>query len=110
MRGKQVVTAPNGGHWQVGRRWLNKPPPKPWSRRKRRKQDDGEDGASWLDPAGFVDVGDDFLAGIVVALVVAAAIALLVFAILPLLDQRARRDDRHDRPTVGAPGGDAGSG
>ena len=85
MRGKQVVTAPNGERWQVGRRWLNKPPPKPWSRRKRRKQDEAEGGGSWLDAASFVDLGNDFLAGIVVALVVAAVIALLVFAVLPLL-------------------------
>lgn len=85
MPGKQVVTAPNGERWQVGRRWLNKPPPKPWSRRRRRKQDDAEDSGSWLDPASFVDIGDDFLAGVVVALVVAAVIALLVFAVLPLL-------------------------
>ncbi len=85
MRGKQVVKAPNGERWQVGRRWLNKPPPKPWSGRKRRKRDDAEGGGSWLDAASFVDVGDDFLAGIVVALVVAAVVALLVLAVLPLL-------------------------
>ena len=86
MLSRQVVTAPNGERWQVGRRWLNKPPPKPWSRRKRRKQqDDSGDRASWLDAADFLDVGDDFVAGIAIALVVAAVFALLVFAILPLL-------------------------
>jgi hypothetical protein len=85
MRGKQVVTAPDGERWQIGRRWLNEPPPKPWSRRKRRKHDDSEGGGSWLDAASFVDIGDDFLAGIIVSLVVAAVVALLVFAVLPLL-------------------------
>ena len=84
MLGRRVVTAPNGERWQVGRRWLDKQPPKPWSRRKR-KQDDAEDRASWLDAADFLSVGDGFVAGIVVALVVAAVLALLVFAILPLL-------------------------
>jgi hypothetical protein len=38
MRGKQVVTAPSGERWQIGRRWLNRPPPKPWSGRRRRKR------------------------------------------------------------------------
>jgi len=85
MPGRRVVTAPNGEHWQVGRRWLNKPPPRPWSRRKRRKQDDAGDRTSWLDAADFLSVGDDVVAGIVFALVIAAVLALLVLAILPLL-------------------------
>ncbi|HET6449283.1 MAG TPA: hypothetical protein VFG31_09255 [Conexibacter sp.] len=85
MLGMQIVTAPNGERWQVGRRWLSKPPPKPWSRRKRRETDDDADWTGWLDAASFIDVGDDFLAGVVVALVVAAVIALFVFAIVPLL-------------------------
>jgi hypothetical protein len=58
MPGKQVVTAPNGERWQVGRRWLNRSPLKPWSRRKRR---DTGDASSWLrscrtaqaQPSGF---------------------------------------------------------
>jgi hypothetical protein len=86
VSGKQIVTAPNGERWEVRRRWLNKPPPKPWSRRKRRKRDDGADGTSWLDGADFLGPGgDDLLAGVVVAVVVAAILALLVFAVLPLL-------------------------
>lgn len=85
MLGKRVVTAPNGERWQVGRRWLNKPPPKPWSRRKRHKQDDAEDAASWLNPAELLSFGDDFLAGIVLALALAAVVALLAFVLLPLL-------------------------
>lgn len=85
MPGKQVVTAPNGERWQVGRRWLNKPPPKPWSRRKRRKKDDADDGAGWLGPGDFLSVGDDFAAAIVLVLAVVAVIALLTFVVLPLL-------------------------
>lgn len=81
----QVVTAPNGERWRVGRRWLSKPPPKPWSRRERHGKDDEAEGASWLDAASFIDIGGDFLAGVVVALVVAAVIALFVFAVVPLL-------------------------
>jgi hypothetical protein len=85
MLGKRVVTAPNGGRWQVGRRWLSKPPPKPWSRRKRRGQDDAQDGASWLDPTDVLSIGDDFLAGLVLAVALAAVVALLAFVLLPLL-------------------------
>lgn len=86
MLGKRVVTAPNGEDWQVGRRWLNKPPPKPWSRRKRRRKDDETpDGSSWLDPTSLIDFGDDFLAGIALGLALAAILALLVFVLLPLL-------------------------
>lgn len=86
MLRKQVVTAPNGERWQVGRRWLNKPPPKLWSRRKRGKQDDdaGSSG-SWLDPGDLLSFGDDFLAGVVLAVVLAAIVALLAFVLLPLL-------------------------
>lgn len=82
MPGKQVVTAPDGERWQVGRHWLNKPPPKPWSRRKR---DETDDDIGWLDPTAFLDLADDFVAGIVVALVAAVVVALLAFVVLPLL-------------------------
>ncbi len=89
MLGKQVVTAPNGERWQVGRHWLNKPPPKLWSGRKRRERDDAKDGADGLDgldPTGLLDFGDDdFLPGIALVLAVAVVVALLTFVLLPLL-------------------------
>ena len=85
MRRRRVVIAPSGERWQVGRRWLNEPPPKPWSRRRQRERPEVGDASGWLDAVSFVDVGDDFLAGIAAAVLVAALFALLVFAILPLL-------------------------
>jgi hypothetical protein len=85
MRGRRVVIAPSGERWQVGRRWLNEPPPKPWSRRRRRESPEVGDASGWLEALNFVDVGDDVLGGIAVAVLVAAVFVLLVFAILPLL-------------------------
>lgn len=77
--------APNGERWQVGRRWLNKPPPKPWSRRKRRKKEERDDGIDWLDPTLPLDLADDLLAGTVIVLALVVVVALLAFVILPLL-------------------------
>ena len=87
MLGKRVVAAPDGERWQVGRRWLGKPPPKPWSRRRRRERIDAGDPSNWLDAVSFIDLdaGSDFLAGIAAAVLVAAVFALLVLAVLPLL-------------------------
>ncbi len=92
MPGKQVVTAPNGERWQVGRRWLSKPPPKPWRgrrRREQRKQDDIDDSVDsvgwWADPFSLLNFADDFVVGIVFVLVLVVVIALLVFVLLPLL-------------------------
>lgn len=85
MPGKRVVTAPNGERWRVGHRWLSTSPPKPWSRRKRRRRDDDDEGSGWINPGEFVAVGDDLLTGVVFAMVVAAAIALFAFVVLPLL-------------------------
>ncbi len=85
MLGKRVVTAPNGERWQIGRRWLNQPPPKPWSGRKRREGDDVKDKIGWLDATNFVDFGDDFLAGVALGLALAVVVALLAFVVLPLL-------------------------
>ncbi|HXE44697.1 MAG TPA: hypothetical protein VN635_05820 [Conexibacter sp.] len=82
------MTAPDGERWHVGRRWLSRPPPKPWSRRRPRERvDGGGDASSWFDALSFVDFGDggDFLGGVIAAALVAALLVLLVFAILPLL-------------------------
>jgi hypothetical protein len=83
MRSTELVTAPDGSEWEVRRRWMDRSPPKLFRRRRRAE---GGDGGRWFDFAP-VDVGsiDDFLGGILVAIVAAAVIALLVFVILPLL-------------------------
>lgn len=83
MRSTELVTAPDGSEWEVGRRWMDRSPPKLF---RRRQSAEGSDKGRWLDFAP-VDFGgiDDFLGGIVVAIVAAAIIALFVFVILPLL-------------------------
>src|SRR3954469_24867837 len=82
MRSTDVVTAPDGSEWEVGRRWMDRSPPKLFRRRRRAE---GGDGGRWLDfaPVEFGGI-DDFLSGILVAIVAAAFIAFFVFVILPL--------------------------
>jgi hypothetical protein len=82
MRSTELVTAPDGSEWEVGRRWMDRSPPKLF---RRRRAEGGNEGR-WLDfaPVEFGSI-DDFLSGILVAIVAAAVIALFVFVILPLL-------------------------
>jgi hypothetical protein len=84
MIGKQVVTAPNGERWEVGRRWLNEPRRRLWRPRRRRSADDAGEAASWANPAS-IDVGDDLLLGVGLALAVALVVVLFAFVLLPLL-------------------------
>jgi hypothetical protein len=87
MRLSQIVTAPNGQRWRVGRRWMARPLPNPWRKRRRRRDRDGKDKGSvldWLDvPA--LDGAGDLLLGIGVAIAVAVIVALFAFVLLPLI-------------------------
>lgn len=83
MRGR-VVTAPNGERWRVGRRWLNRSPPKPWTRwRRERTRSDDELAAGWLPEA--VLNGVDSLGGLGFVIGAVVVLALLVLVLLPLL-------------------------
>lgn len=83
--GGRIVTAPDGGRWRVGRRWLNRSPPKPWTRwrRDRKRSDDGEVAAGWLPDAMLTGV--DSLGGIGLVIGALVVIAMVVFLLLPLI-------------------------
>lgn len=90
MRTARFVTAPDGGRWKVGRRWMNRPVPKLWRGPKWHKARDeaGED-AGWLQtfdvlPNVATD-GDDLLVGVAFAVGAVIAVALFVFVLLPLI-------------------------
>ncbi|MFL5816930.1 MAG: hypothetical protein ACJ76L_04940 [Conexibacter sp.] len=82
MRGR-IATAPDGVRWRVGRRWLNRPMPKPRWRRKRTRDDDGELPGGWLPDA--VLTGMDGLGGFAFVVGALVAIAVFVFVLLPLI-------------------------
>lgn len=81
MRGR-IVTAPDGTRWRVRRRWLDRPAPKPWTRwrRQRAHRDDGADVGS-----RGVEALLDGIDSLALAAAVVAALALVVFVLLPLL-------------------------
>lgn len=80
-----MVTAPDGVRWRVRRRWLQRSPPKPWTRwrRNRKRSDDGEVAAGWLPDALLT--GADSLGGIGLVIGAVVVIAMFVFLLLPLI-------------------------
>ncbi|HKG01658.1 MAG TPA: hypothetical protein VKB03_00640 [Conexibacter sp.] len=84
MRGR-IVTAPDGERWLVGRRWLNRPAPRPWTnwRRSRKRTDGGEPSGGWLPDAALSGV--DSLGGLGLVIGAIVVIFLLVFVLLPLI-------------------------
>jgi hypothetical protein len=83
--GRRTVIAPDGERWRVGRRWLNRSPPKPWTRwRRNRKGNDDGDLVDTLAP-DLLTGAVDGPAGLVAAAAVVVVIALLVFVLLPLI-------------------------
>jgi hypothetical protein len=72
------VTSPDGRQWTVRRRWTNRRLPH-W-RRIRSGTSGGGDAAWWA-----LDVGNDFLAGIAIALVVLVLVGVFVFLVIPLI-------------------------
>jgi hypothetical protein len=83
--GRRTVIAPDGVRWRVGRRWLNRSPPKPWTRwsRRRKREDEGDLPGGWLPDA--VLTGMDGLGGFAFVVGAFVVIALFVFLLLPLI-------------------------
>ena len=79
------MTAPDGERWRVGRRWLNRSPPKPWThwRRNRKRKSDG-DFVDTLAPEVLTGAADG-PAGLAAVAAVIVVIALFVFVLLPLI-------------------------
>lgn len=87
MPGKQIVTAPDGERWQVGRRWPTRSIKPRW-RRRRRDEDarrDGDDLGDWLPGVPSLSGLDDIAVLVVLVAAVAVVILLFGFVILPLL-------------------------
>jgi hypothetical protein len=88
MRTARTVTAPSGERWRVGRRWMARPLPNPWRKRRGKTGDreGGERGSAW----NWFDVpdlggADDALGGLALVIVGVVVAALVVFVLLPLL-------------------------
>jgi hypothetical protein len=79
MRRRKLVTAPDGGHWSVRRRWLDRPFPSLRKRFRAGRRENLEDNVI----GGLLNV-DDISEGWA-SLAVAAAVLLIVFVALPLL-------------------------
>ena len=79
------MTAPDGERWLVRRRWLNRSPPKPWTRwrRSRKRKNDG-DLVDTLAPDMLSGAADGPPVWSAVAAVI-VVIALCVFVLLPLI-------------------------
>lgn len=78
MAGMQV-TSPDGAHWRVRRRWLDRPLPDLRKRFREYREENSGDGM--LDGFFYIDFADSIWAGIAFAVLV----ALVVFLLLPLI-------------------------
>jgi hypothetical protein len=85
--GRRVVIAPDGERWRVGRRWLNRPAPRPWTRWRRSRKRERENDDNLLDtlaPEALTGAADG-PAGLVAVAAVIVLITLVVFVLLPLI-------------------------
>lgn len=84
MLGRQIVTAPDGVQWRVGRRWLSHRVPHLWRRPWKRRKGNGDEGG-WLDPTVAFEAADPSAGGIGLAVGLFLVLAVAVFVLLPLL-------------------------
>jgi hypothetical protein len=82
---RRIVTAPDGERFRIGRRWLNRSPPKPWTRWRRSRAH--KDQTEFLDTWGphLLSGPGDGPGGLVAGAALIVAFALVVFVLLPLL-------------------------